>query len=127
MSVELKTVNGITPFLKNIRTGLLQKLMQEIQRQNIYFISDIVRHQMSGRRGSIYANVRTGTLRRSWFADTGIDKSQLTSRVYSTVKYANYLERGTRNMSRRLFVQEAFETNAKERYRKAFVKILGGR
>lgn len=64
------------------------RLAEEVSRQTLYFISDIQRNQMTGRKGGIYLNVDTGNLRRSWFPETKFQVGEITTRAWTDVKYA---------------------------------------
>lgn len=117
---------NVTVKLGKLQDALRTKLEAEVQRQSLYFIGHIQRTQMTGRKGNIYLNVQTGTLRRSWFAETGHTSDGLVfTRVYSTTKYAAFHEYGTRFTPKRLFIEDAFQRDMAERYRKAFNKVLG--
>lgn len=65
-----------------------RRLMEEVSRQTLYFISSIQKNQMTGRKGEIYLNVDTGNLRRSWFPETRFRDGVITTKAMTNVKYA---------------------------------------
>lgn len=73
---------------------VIPRLVSEVSRQTMFFVSDIQRNQMSGRRGGIYLNVDTGHLRRSWFSQTRIDGGGITTRAFTNVPYARIHQTG---------------------------------
>lgn len=80
--------------LKSQLPELVPKLVSEVSRQTLYFVSDIQRNQMSGRRGNIYLNVDTGHLRRSWFSETRMTGDGITTRAFTNVPYARIHQKG---------------------------------
>ncbi len=70
------------------------ELMQAVNQQTLYFIGTVQRQQMSGQSGDRYLNVRTGNLRRSWFAKTSVIAGALKTEAYTNVKYAAIHEYG---------------------------------
>lgn len=80
--------------LKSKLPTLVPKLVSEVSRQTLYFVSHVQKTQMSGRRGGIYLNVDTGHLRRSWFSRTTMTSEGITTTAYTNVPYARIHQEG---------------------------------
>lgn len=92
--LEVKTNFSALEMFKAKLPTLVPKLVAEVSRQTLYFVSDIQRNQMSGRRAGIYLNVDTGHLRRSWFSETRITADGIFTRAYTNVPYARIHQHG---------------------------------
>lgn len=86
--LEVKTNFSVLEKWKDRLPRLIPALVSEVSRQTLYFVSDIQRNQMSGRKGGDYLNVDTGNLRRSWFSETRITGDGIFTRAFTNVKYA---------------------------------------
>lgn len=91
---EVKMDFAVLEKLKKQLPTLVPKLVAEVSRQTLFFVSDIQRNQMSGRRGGVYLNVDTGNLRRSWFARTHVDGKGIATRAFTNVPYARIHQYG---------------------------------
>jgi phage gpG-like protein len=105
------------------------RLMAEVNRQTLFFIGNIQRTQMTGRKGNIYLNVQSGTLRRSWFPETTMENGVIRTRAYTDVKYARahqygYTSPSGRVIPKRLFIDEQFKSEMPERYQRAVEKVF---
>lgn len=85
---------GALERLKSKLPTLVPKLVAEVSRQTLYFVGDIQKNQMSGRRGGIYLNVDTGHLRRSWFSRTTMSEEGITTTAFTNVPYARIHQNG---------------------------------
>lgn len=94
--LEIKVKFEALKRLESAMDKLVPKLVMEVNKQTLYFVSDIQRNQMSGRRGNIYLNVDTGNLRRSWFSETKMENMEIATRAYTNVKYAAIHQQGGR-------------------------------
>lgn len=97
MSFTVKVDFSALKKIEAMAKELAPKLLAEVSRQTLYFVSDIQRNQMSGRRGSIYLNIgkkHGGTLRGSWFSETKADATGITTRAFTRVKYAAIHQHG---------------------------------
>jgi phage gpG-like protein len=136
---EVKTNFSALEMFRDKLPTLVPKLVAEVSRQTLYFVSDIQRNQMSGRRGEIYLNVGTGHLRRSWFAQTRIDGEGIYTRAFTNVPYARIHQKGGVirrskfvspsgsggiNIPKRLFIEEEFTRQMPARYEKAVLKVM---
>lgn len=94
MGMEVKIDFQALKMMDKLSAQFATRLMGEVSKQTLYFISSIQKNQMSGRKGGIYLNVDTGNLRRSWFPDTRINDGVITTRAMTNVKYAAIHEHG---------------------------------
>jgi phage gpG-like protein len=91
---EVKTDFSVLERFRSKIPTLAPKLVAEVSKQTLYFVSDIQKNQMSGRRGGIYLNVDTGHLRRSWFSRTTMTAEGITTTAFTNVPYARIHQEG---------------------------------
>lgn len=70
-------------------TRFLREVKRAWQRAGMFFISDIVKNQMSGRVAPNYGlNIVHGQLRRSWYPFTEIQSGDVVSKIQTDSPYA---------------------------------------
>jgi phage gpG-like protein len=94
VGMEVKINFDAVKLIDKMSAQFATRLVGEVSKQTLYFISSIQKNQMSGRRGGVYLNVDTGNLRRSWFPETHMKDGMITTRAWTNVKYAAIHEHG---------------------------------
>jgi hypothetical protein len=117
---------GLIAQLNRIAGNHRPRLRNNIERAALLFIGDIQSKQMSGRKGSRYTNVKTGTLRRDWFYRIIENKNDIGAEIFSTTSYAPYQEYGTSKQHRRLYIREAWKRDGLKSMRQAAIDALRG-
>lgn len=120
-------------FLELVRTGWFKAGQQ--------FIGMIQREQLSGRTGIVSfgkeggLNVRTGNLRRSWWTSSNLEGGDVTSIVYTDVRYARIHQYGGTitqnggrriNIPKRLYVLEEFNNRGRKLYESEVRRAMSG-
>ena len=85
--------NEVANWLRRIgEEAMVQGALKGMRSASLRFIGDIQKNQMTGRPG---LNVRTGTLRRSWFERTRIEGKDIVTTVATATRYARVHEYGS--------------------------------
>jgi len=121
MSIEIKiNTEDLQRFIKTKSKVFFTAAKKHISAASWAFIRFITLQQLSGRITANYGlNVITGTLRRSFKSKTigNADAGDVITKIFSSAKYAQYHQTGTRRFPKRLFIFEEYNKTGLKIYR----------